>query len=282
MSSKWSPAVTILSHRVRGGSQTRPYGVGLFALVLAAVVSGCALKGDVKKVETEVAALRMESTQRDSIRAARLNEMIELQQRIMDSLGSSIAATQRAVTSIQGALSQDLYRIQQQLVQVQELTGQSQQRLSELRSQLETRSQQTVAPPDSGAAPVSPGSPSADQMYEASLQQLRRGSVATARMGFRQLIQNHPQSPKVADAMYFIGESWAAEAPDSAARYYEQVVTTFPTSTRAPGALYKLGLLAERRRDVDAARAYFTRVARDYPRSEEAALVPDKLKALGQ
>ena len=275
--------VTILSHRGRGGSQARPSGVGLFALVLGVLVSGCALKGDVKKVETEVAALRMESAQRDSIRAARLNEMIELQQRIMDSLGSSIGATQRAVASIQGSLSQDLYRINQQLVQVQELTGQSQQRLSELRSQLETRSEQAgPTTPDSGAGPVNSSGPSADQMYEASLQQLRRGSVATARMGFRQLLQAHPTSPKVADAMYFIGESWAGEAPDSAARYYEQVVTTYPTSTRAPGALYKLGLLAERRRDVPAARAYFTRVARDYPRSEEAALVPDKLKALGQ
>lgn len=274
--------VIILSHR--GNVSLRPLSrIGRGGtLALAILLGGCALKGDVQKVETEVAALRAESAQRDSIRAARLNEMIELQQRIMDSLGSSIASTQRAVTSIQGALTQDLYRIQQQLVQVQELTGQSQQRLSELRSQLETRSQQTVAPPDSGGAPANPGSPSADQMYEASLQQLRRGSVATARMGFRQLVQTHPQSPKVADALYFIGESWAAEAPDSAARYYEQVVTTYPTSTRAPGALYKLGLLAERRRDVPAARAYFTRVARDYPRSEEAALVPDKLKALGQ
>lgn len=253
---------------------------GTLGLALAVALGGCALKGDVKKVELELSALRAESAQRDSIRGARLNEVLELQQRIMDSLGASIGATLR----VQGALSQDLYRIQQQLVQVQELTGQSQQRLSELRSQLETRSQQVApATPDSGGGPpVSPGSPSADQMYEASLQQLRRGSVATARMGFRQLIQTHPQSPRIADAMYFIGESWAAEAPDSAARYYEQVVTTYPASTRAAGALYKLGLLAERRRDVPAARAYFTRVARDYPRSEEAALVPDKLKALGQ
>lgn len=253
------------------------------ALVLAAGLAGCALKSDVKRVETELVTLRQESAERDSIRAARLNEVIELQQQLMDSLGGSIASTQRAVTSIQGALSGDLYRIQQQLVQVQELTGQSQQRLSELRSQLENRSQQmTAQPADSGTAAPSSTGPSADQMYDASLQQLRRGSVATARMGFRQLLQAHADSPRVPDALYFIGESWAGEAPDSAARYYEQVVTTYPTSGRAPGALYKLGLLAERRHDATAARAYFTRVARDYPRSEEAALVPDKLKALGQ
>lgn len=250
---------------------------------LALLLGGCALKSDVKKVETELATLRLESAQQDSIRAARLQEMLELQQAIMDSLGASVLATQHTITAVRGALSEDLYRIQQQLVQVQELTGQSQQRLSELRTQLENRSQEVAADTGSAAAPpVNPSAPSADQMYEVSLQQLRRGSVATARMGFQQLLKNYPTSPKAPDAIYFIGESWATEAPDSAARYYEQVVTGYPTSARAPGALYKLGLLAERRRDIPAARAYFSRVARDYPRSEEAALVPDKLRALGQ
>ena len=251
------------------------------AFLAVGVLAGCALKSDVKRVETELVTLRQETAQQDSIRAARLQEMLELQQAIMDSLGASVAATQRTVTSLRGALGEDLYRIQQQLVQVQELTGQSQQRLSELRTQLESRSQESPADTGGAATPTNPSAPSADQMYEVSLQQLRRGSVATARMGFQQLLKNHPTSAKVPDAIYFIGESWATEAPDSAARYYEQVVTGFPTSARAPGALYKLGLLAERRRDTPAARAYFGRVARDYPRSEEAALVPDKLRALG-
>ncbi|MEP7326225.1 MAG: tetratricopeptide repeat protein [Gemmatimonadota bacterium] len=253
-------------------------GAGLLLLLLA----GCALKSDVKKVETELATFRQETAQQDSLRGARLQEMLVLQQAIMDSLGSSVSATQHTIASLRGALGEDLYRIQQQMVQVQELTGQSQQRLSELRTQLENRSEEVRADTGGSVAPGNPSGPSADQMYEVSLQQLRRGSVATARMGFQQLLKNHPTSPKVPDAIYFIGESWATEAPDSAARYYEQVVTGYATSPRAPGALYKLGLLAERRHDLPAARAYFSRVARDYPRSEEAALVPDKLRALGQ
>ncbi|HEV8124706.1 MAG TPA: tetratricopeptide repeat protein [Gemmatimonadales bacterium] len=252
------------------------------AFLVVGLLAGCALKSDVKKVETELATFRLESAQQDSIRAARLQAMLELQQAIMDSLSASVVATQHTISAVRGALSEDLYRIQQQLVQVQELTGQSQQRLSELRTQLENRSQEVAADTGAAVTPTNPSAPSADQMYEASLQQLRRGSVATARMGFQQLLKNYPTSPKVPDAIYFIGESWATEAPDSAARYYEQVVTGYATSTRAPGALYKLGLLAERRRDIPAARAYFSRVARDYPRSEEAALVPDKLRALGQ
>lgn len=255
--------------------------MALAPALLLAGTGACALKSDVRRVETELATFRQESATQDSIRAVRMNEMLELQQRLMDSLGASVAATQRAVSGLRGSLSEDLYRVQQQLVQVQELTGQSQQRLSELRTQLENRNQQLAAGTGDTAAPA-PSGPSADQMYEASLQQLRRGSVATARMGFQQLLRMHPQSPRVPDALYFIGESWAGETPDSAARYYEQVVTTYPTSARAAGALFKLGLLAERRNDTAAARAYFSRVVRDYPRSEEAALVPDKLRALGQ
>jgi tol-pal system protein YbgF len=194
-----------------------------------------------------------------------------------------------------------LYAIAQQLVQVQELTGQSQQRLTELRTQLEARGEQ-IAEPSTGAAsgttPAAPGNmgtpaapaasgdssagPSADQIYQASLQQLRRGSVNTARTGFRELLRRYPQSAHAADGLYFIGESFAAEAPDSAQRYYLQVVDKYATSPRAATALYKLGLQAEQRRDPAAARGYYTRVVQAYPNSDEAALARDRLRSLGR
>jgi hypothetical protein len=43
------------------------------------------------------------------------------------------------VSQLKGDLSTDLYNLQQQLVQLPELTGQSQQRLTELRTRLEAR-----------------------------------------------------------------------------------------------------------------------------------------------
>lgn len=235
--------------------------------------------------------LRAETVRQDSVRAAALAEVIATQQRILD----SIAATRSQLTSLKGDVAGDLYNINQQLVQVQELTGQSQQRLTELRTQLEARSAeiQAAAPtpgapagtPDSGAGPAVPpgGAPSAppDQMYEASLQQLRLGSVRTARMGFGQFLQQYPQNARAGDATYFIGESWAAESPDSAARYYDLVVKNFAASPRAATALYKLGLLAENRKDVAGARTYYQRVVQSYPRSDEAALARDRLKTLG-
>jgi len=259
------------------------------ALVAGAAAVGCVSKSDVQMVQGEVALLRAETVRRDSTRAAQLAEVIQMQQRIMDSL----TASRRAVGQLKGDIASDLYNIQQQLVQLQELTGQSQQRLSELRTQLEARGAQIeTGAPAAGPAPA-PGdsaqptggaaaNASADQMYEASLAQLRRGSTSTARLGLRELLRTYPSSPRVSDAVYFIGQSFAAENPDSAAVYYQQVVDTYSTSARAPSALYNLGLLAERRKDTAKARDAYQRVVAKYPQSDEAALARDRLKALGR
>ncbi len=255
-------------------------------LVVASGLVGCVSKSDVQLVQGEVALLRAETMRRDSTRAAQLGEVLQIQRQIMDSL----TASRRAVGQLKGDISSDLYNIQQQLVQLQELTGQSQQRLSELRTQLEARGAQIETAAPSGAAPA-PGdtaqpaggaSASADQMYEASLAQLRRGSTSTARLGLREMLRNYPTSPRAPDALYFIGQSYAAENPDSAAAYYTQVVDKYAASARAPSALYNLGLLAERRKDSAKAKDAYQRVVQKYPQSDEAALARDRLKALGR
>jgi len=253
------------------------------ALVAGTGLAGCATKGDVQMVQGEVALLKAEMARRDSARAAELGEVIQLQRRVMDSL----TANRRAVAQLKGDLSTDLYNIQQQLVQLQELTGQSQQRLTELRTRLEARGAQIeTAPPatpgDSARPDPSGASASADQMYEASLAQLRRGSLSTARLGLREMIRLHPTSERTPDALYFIGQSFASENPDSAAAYYGQVVERHASSPRAASALYNLGLLAERRKDTAGARGAYQRVSEKYPQSDEAALARDRLKALGR
>jgi tol-pal system protein YbgF len=109
-------------------------------------------------------------------------------------------------------------------------------------------------------------------MYDVALQQYRRGSVSTARLGFREFLRVFPTHERAADASFYIGESFEKEAPDSAAAVYDQVVKAYPNSPRAPSALYKLGLLAEQRGDKAAARKFYTRVIAGYARSPEADL----------
>lgn len=253
----------------------------------AVLLSGCALKGDVRRVEQEVQALRVETARADSARAVELDRIV----RLLDTVQDSLSVQQRRLVLLQGEVRSDVTDVQRQLVQIQELTGQSQQRLTELRRQLEERAQAppptVMAPGPTAGAPVgSPqpaaGDPGPDQLYDIALQQLRRGSPQTARIAFRRFLELHPTHPRAADAVFFLGESWAGTDADSAATAYEKVAQDFRDSPRAPSALYKLGLLAEQRGEQARARLYYQRVLAGYPRSEEAALAREKLQTLGR
>lgn len=245
-------------------------------LALATVaLGGCALRSDVRRLEEQLTTMQDDNDRRDSLRAAQLTQILALQQRTTDSL----AAVQASLLAFRGETLGQLYDVQKQILQVQELTGQSTRRLNELRGDLDARGQQL-----SGAAPAAGGAANASavQMYEASLQQLRRGSPTTARAGFRQFLEQYPTAAEAPDALYFIGESFGTETPDSAAAYYTQVADRFPASARAASALYRLGAMAESARDTTAARGYYQRLIAKYPTSNEAALARDRLKALGQ
>ncbi len=241
------------------------------------LAAGCALKGDVRKVELQVQALRAEQGRAAAERAAQLDSLRQL----VAAVQQALTAQQAYLVQMRGDMKTDLLAVQQQLVQVQELTGQSQQRITELRAHIEERAQQPVPPLDTGtragaAPPVgpsgNPAGPGPDRMYDLSLQQLRRGSLATARVGFREFLRAYPNHERAADALFYVGETWASENADSAAAVYQQVVKSYPNSPRAPSALYKLGLLAEQRGDKAGARRFYARVIAGYPRSPEADL----------
>src|SRR5437588_8763813 len=243
----------------------------LLALGLAA---GCALRGDVRKVELQVEGLRGGRARAETERAAQADSLRSL----LVAVQQALAAQQAYLVQMRGDVRTDLVAVQQQLVQVQELTGQSQQRLSELRARIEERAQQPVPPLDTtgrtagGGPSGNTAGPGPDQMYDLSLQQFRRGSLATARLGFREFLRVFPTHERAPDALFYVGESFEQASPDSAAAVYDQVVKTYPNSARAASALYKLGLLAEQRGDRASARTYYSRVIAGYPRSPAADL----------
>jgi tol-pal system protein YbgF len=246
------------------------------ALVLSlGLAAGCALKGDVRKVELQVQALQGDLARSDTARAAERDSILAAVRLVQQAL----TAQQAYLVQLRGDMRTELLSVQQQLVSVQELTGQSQQRLTELRSRLEAQQEQgaNTAGNAGGTTPPlgpsgNPAGPGPDQMYDLSLQQYRRGSLETARLGFRELLRVYPTHERAPDALFYIGESFEQNAPDSAAAVYDQLVKTYPNSPRAPSALYKLGLLAEQRGDKATARTFYSRVIAGYPHSPEADL----------
>ena len=215
----------------------------------------------------------------------------------------TVRALADRVTRLQGDVRGDLFQMNQQLLQIQELSGQSQRRLQELRSSLEARQQEVapvtpVTPPsptprDSAAAPgaqtppaatpsgPATGSPGPNQLFQSSREQLSRGSPGSARRGFEELLRLYPTSDVAGEAQYWIGVSFELEGNAAAAdTAYATAVTKYPQSSTAASALYKRALILQKRGNIALARTALNDVVRRYPRSDEAQLARDRLRTL--
>lgn len=266
-------------------------------VALAATGACFATQTDVRVLQTDVQNLRAERTRQDSVMQQRFTELMASLQTTND----SVRSLSNRVTRLQGDVRGDLFQMNQQLLQIQELTGQSQRRLQELRSSLEARQQEpapvtpSTTPRDSAgaaapgaqtppvAAPSGPpaGSPGPNQLFQSSLDQMRRGSPASARRGFEELLRLYPTSELAGEAQFYIGEALAAEGnPAAADTAYGTVVARYSESPRAPTALYKRALLLQQRGNVALARTALNELLRRYPRSDEAQLARDRLRTM--
>ena len=248
----------------------------------ALLLTGClASKGDVLILQGQLQAMQAFAAKADTMRAAQVDRVLAQVQQSND----SVRALSVRLAKLQSTVVTDHYEMGREILQIQELSGQSQRRLQELRASLEERSQGSAAatPQAPGAPAAGGGEPGPGQLFQSSLDQLRRGSSSVARTGFEELLRSYPQSEDAPEAMVYIAETYAAERNQVAAdSVYGLVVDRYPTSPKAATALYKraLGLRAAGR--TTQARASFERVIKDYPRSDEAALAREQLRTLGR
>lgn len=249
------------------------------ALVLgAAAAGGCATKRDVRDLRSDISVLE---ARQDSLARAS-----EARQRM---LLDSVRAGTDLLVRVRGDLGHQLLDLEQQLLQIQELVGQSQRRLQELNQQMETnreRLQQPIAGDTSqgGAPNIAPppaGTPSADVLYQLGADQLQKGAAATARKAFQQLLKSYPNDPHAPDAQFNLAETYVLDQQyDSAYAAFDQVVELYPSSPRAPAALFRAGVVAQEHGSAKKARDYFERVRARYPKSDEAAAAATKLRHL--
>jgi tol-pal system protein YbgF len=254
--------------------------------LIALVASACfATRNDVRLLQTDMLASRAEAARADSARARQIAQIAATLTTTLGALSDSVRDVSTRLDRFKGDTRTDLYNVQQQLLQVQELTGQSQRRINDLRAELERRSEQIAA--GTPATPATPGDTTRPpppqtgpaQLYQIARQQLDQGSYGTARAGFQELLRLYPTSDLAPDALHFVAESYAAEmnlaSADSA---YTQVLTRYPRSSRAPSSLYKLGISLAKQGKKSDARAAMDRVTREYPQSDEAELAREWLR----
>jgi len=258
---------------------------GQLALTAAAglVVAACATKSDVVDLQTSI------QTDLAAMEARQDSFSVHLQRLREDLLAALESQEQR--TLVGGSeLQRQLDDMSLMLSQLQELSGQNQRWLLEMQD-LARRSGVPVEDSNAGLNDVPGGGEAAGEdqtggpadLYEASLQQYRRGSYETARTGFDEFLSQYPTHALAPDAQYYRAETFVQTGDaDRALEEFARVLELYPNSRRAPTALYRSGIVEVERGRSDDAALFFTRIVQGYPDSDEAKLAEDQLRRLNQ
>jgi tol-pal system protein YbgF len=256
----------------------------LFSFAAVLLSTGCfASKADFEKLQADMLTARVTSSVADSIQRAELIEVT----RSVRSLGDSISALNRRLASMKTASDADIAAIKEDVAQLQDLSGQSEQRLRDLRASVEekTRAPETPAAPDSGGASTSnaqaTAGPGPGQLLQAGRDQLLKGGNTAARGAFSELISRYPKSELVPDAVFYTAQAYAAERNATAAdSVYAVLIARYPNSPRVPTAMYKRALQMQATKKTADARRMFQDIIKRFPRSDEAALSDERLQSL--
>ena len=122
-------------------------------------------------------------------------------------------------------------------------------------------------------------SPEARLLYESAYKDYIKGNYQEAIEGFQTYQRAAADGPLVDNALYWIGESYAALGQlQKAVNAFQELVNKYPKSARIPTALYRMGIIYEEGKDLKTARFYYNQVVREFPNSPEAALAKSKLQ----
>ena len=112
------------------------------------------------------------------------------------------------------------------------------------------------------------GSGDARSDYDAAYAYLLQKHYEQAEMGFRAFVQSHPRDRLVADAIYWLGETYLQRnRPREAAEQFLKVSTEHARSAKAPDAMLKLGVALNALGAKDQACATFAELDRKFPQA---------------
>ncbi len=301
---------------------TRTFRLALAPVVILTTGACFATRNDLRIVHADLQAMRAERLAADSAAQRQLDQIAQSLAGVTQAvaaiaaLSDSVHANGAAINRLRNDSREDLQAIRQQLIMIQELTGQSQRRIQELRAEMEQRAAELAVPvpvptPPAPAAGATgnpgAGTPARDtsrrgstgttapaqtppttapqpapgpaQLYQMGQDQLRRGSVSAARAAFLQLLDRHPQSDLAPAALYGVAETWADEGNGrNADSVYALVVERYPRSEQAPNALYKRASAARAVGQTQQAMTLYRQIVTQYPRSDAALLAQEYLR----
>ena len=115
--------------------------------------------------------------------------------------------------------------------------------------------------------------------YRSAKSLLDEGHLRQARKRFVAFLKSHPKHALADNAMYWIGETWYAQALwIKAARAFYDVIRRFPKGNKVPAAMLKTALCYRKLGEERDAKAVLTELVRLYPKTPAADLARRKLR----
>ncbi len=259
-------------------------------LLLAGMLAGCASTGSVDAVrrEADETKTRLYSLEKDLVTAREEDKNVKSD---FTALRKNDADLQANLDSLKSELQNLTGRLEDQGLAVrkpaEELTRYREDtdrrivaledRIVKLQvavDELNKRLKEGVA--SAGATPAT-----ADALYLKGLEIFKNGNLPEARSHLTRFIEQHPDHDLVANARYWIGETYYGEKSyEQAILEFQEVIKQYPKKEKAPAAMLKQALSFKALKDVKSTQYLLRRLTTDYPKSEEAKRARALLKEI--
>lgn len=265
-----------------------PYSLLFATLLLGGCVTGSdieSLRTEIRDLEDEVSELKRQASSKEEVQ--QLNQTLATQTQTLLKSNADISVKvdgmDERLQNAQGNIEQTNYRVDR----IAQQLAQAQRDITELKS---ARASAAPAGTAGSATPVvdevsvqsDAGSESPLETYQAAYRDYQRGNFDLAIEGFQEYLKREATSDLSDNAAYWVGESlFSQKKYEAAIRQFDSVINNFPKSDKVPAALLKKGYahieLGERAQGI----VQLQYVVHEHPRSAEAALARQRLKALG-
>jgi tol-pal system protein YbgF len=180
----------------------------------------------------------------------------------------------------------DLDAVESRIGELEAQIQEALHRIEQLSEQVAITNQELQALPNRSAVPSPVQAPSLrandpETLYQDAYADYRAASYDLATLGFKQYLETYPDTELADNAMYWLGETYFAQARfNQAIEAFDTVLSKYPRSEKVASAMLKRGYahlqLGDRERGTDELRA----LLRTHPSSEEAAIARQQLETL--
>lgn len=134
-------------------------------------------------------------------------------------------------------------------------------------------------------------SPNAQQMmadaeakqYQSAVDSIKSKKYSDAIQSLNDYLGKYPNGQYTANAHYWLGEVYVISGSnDKAVKEYTTLVTSYPQSDKTPGAMLKLGNMADDQSKTAQAKGWWQKLVKQYPNDPAAKTAATKLQMLSQ